>query len=209
MYLNLIIGPPASGKTTIAATLPNSVSYLSIGDATRRELELGSELGRQLQFFLDSLKPYPNEILAKLFRKMFTNVDGTILVDGIPRGIQEVSLLEQEMAKRNLRPGVLIVLRVDKTTAFSRTQRRLVCPYCHHQVSATHTMNCPMCSTLMIRRIDDRFETFSARFSYHTAQIESITSKLVEIGFKATILDTGSTSVQDMATAIAKLLQAH
>jgi adenylate kinase family enzyme len=71
MNIILLYGPPASGKTTLAKGISNNfdISYLSVGQITRREIANKTDVGHRLKKYLDDVVEYPVEFIGDIVEK--------------------------------------------------------------------------------------------------------------------------------------------
>lgn len=61
-----VLGPRASGKTTICKTLSNEfgIDYVSLGSLARKEIAAETSLDNKMKFHVENGIPYPDEFLV-------------------------------------------------------------------------------------------------------------------------------------------------
>ena len=107
--LILILGPPGSGKGTIAQLLAKKIKY--------QHLDLGSLLRKkatpEMKKYMEQGKLIPNKEIIKFITKY---VQGNRILDGFPRNITQ--------AKQIPKPDYIFYLQVKKATIYKRLQNR-------------------------------------------------------------------------------------
>ena len=103
----LIFGPPGVGKGTQAKLLGQSKKYFhfSTGDMFRN-LHKGSEIGKRVHELISAGNFVPDELTIKLFyetihnyeiERKFNPLEQTLILDGIPRNINQVELIKDRI----------------------------------------------------------------------------------------------------------------
>lgn len=91
----ILIGPPCSGKTTVADFLTENYNYkpISLGKVIRTEVFNRSPLGMQLIEYVESGEQTPFNITQTLFNKAIENINprAPLVFDGCPRSEKEVN----------------------------------------------------------------------------------------------------------------------
>ena len=94
----VLLGPPGSGKGTIARMLNAKYGYTIIGTGKilRSEIEKGTKLGKESEEFMKAGKLFPDEFMAKIIAKKIDSIrNGKGLVfDGYPRTIKQAEFLD-------------------------------------------------------------------------------------------------------------------
>lgn len=75
--------------------------HLSTGDLLREEVKTGSKLGKELNAIMAEGKLISSELMVKLIREKIEsrNFGGRYLLDGFPRGQENMDVWEKEMAR--------------------------------------------------------------------------------------------------------------
>jgi adenylate kinase len=124
----VLMGPPGSGKGTQTKLLSSNLGYefFSTGELAREYAQKDTELGRKIKSTIDQGIILPIEIIREIFLKKFESmldVSGIIL-DGYPRTIDQVELLDELVAKYNIKNIKVIFLDVNKHKLLERISLR-------------------------------------------------------------------------------------
>ncbi len=167
----ILIGPQGSGKGTQAELLSVylQVPTISTGQLCRSEIMHGSELGKQIQGFVQAGELVPDEIITSMLKKRITDYDAQdgFIIDGFPR-----SVAQAEESKEWLNPTKVIVLEINDKVAVKRMTSRRACIQCRFKTTAEyvakHGDECPRCFGKIVQREDDLPEAIQKRLNmYH------------------------------------------
>lgn len=108
----IFLGPPGAGKGTHAAILSANwqIPHLSTGDMLRQAIAKQTELGLQVQTYVDAGELVPDLLLLNLLEERLSQPDterGWIL-DGFPRNLAQAEALEDLLHRFN-QPYDLVV----------------------------------------------------------------------------------------------------
>ena len=90
--MNIIfIGPPGSGKGTIAEKIVSkySLTHLSTGDMLREHIKAGTELGKLAKGYIDQGHLVPDDLIIGIVQDKIQNTEGGVLFDGFPRTAEQ------------------------------------------------------------------------------------------------------------------------
>lgn len=194
MTLNILYGPPGSGKTTAIQSLLHEFdfSYISIGEIYRKEIEKNSVFGKELQEYVETDTEYPKHVIQRIVEPYILNAknDEIIILDGFPKHEHELEVLELILDKLSnpVERGKVVTLTLDLQTAVDRMLRRTVCPKCDFH--ADKETICPRCGyEKMLRRHDDTNQEFTNRFNTFVRNNQLIAGYLNTIGFETVTID--------------------
>ncbi|MDR2010462.1 MAG: adenylate kinase [Bacteroidales bacterium] len=128
MHIVIITGPPGSGKGTQAKLLAEEFGYihLSTGEMLRKEIALGSDLGKLAQARIDNGNFVPDHVACEMIRTFFRNnpeLKG-IIFDGFPRTLNQCLEFEPILNEYNTKVHFFIDIDVDKENLTTRLLAR-------------------------------------------------------------------------------------
>jgi len=127
--LNIVLfGAPGAGKGTQAVKLAEKYEliHLSTGDILRKEIEAGSELGRQAKNFTDKGEFVPDEVVIGIIRSQMqqNNAARGFIFDGFPRTIAQADALDKMLKENNMQISAMYALDVETNELVKRLQLR-------------------------------------------------------------------------------------
>jgi len=127
--LNLILcGPPGSGKGTQAKKLVEKYKlvHISTGDLFRREKKANSETWQEVQSYIDKGELAPDSITFDLLEKEMAKTPNAVgyIFDGFPRNVNQATLLDDFLAKKDTEVTMLIELDVADEEIIKRIVNR-------------------------------------------------------------------------------------
>jgi adenylate kinase len=124
----LIVGPPGSGKGTQAKRI--SAAYgipdVSTGDIFRANIKNGTPLGVQVKSIVDAGDYVPDSLTNALVAERLEEDDARngFLLDGYPRTLEQVSFLDDLLAKKGQSLDGVIQLVADRDEVVARLTKR-------------------------------------------------------------------------------------
>ncbi len=173
----ILLGPPGSGKGTQADLIQQSYGFpkISTGDLLRKEVELGTDLGKKVSQEMKAGRLVSDELVLELVEKRIASDDcrrGYVL-DGFPRTLNQARLLEKLEANRQ---ETVFEFKVSEQEILRRLSGRVVCLQC----GAVYNINnnrpqadglCDFCGSKLVVREDDRPEVIRERIRLYLETI--------------------------------------
>ncbi|MDQ7007008.1 MAG: adenylate kinase [Acidobacteriota bacterium] len=169
----LIFGPPGAGKGTQAARISaqREIPHISTGEMLRVAVGSGSELGLRVKKIIERGHLVSDEVMGELVAQRLAEKDarGGFLLDGFPRTVAQVEILDQVLGNARRIDSVLM-LDVPDRELVERLLRR---------------------ATIEGRKDDNR-ETIEERLRVYRARTEPVAGVYQKRGLLRTIDGTGS-----------------
>ena len=161
----VLTGAPGAGKGTQADLVSEKLGFkkISTGDALRRQIQIGSDIGKEAQGFMSEGRLVPDEVLLGILK---TELDGAgtqpVLLDGYPRNLSQAKALQEIVGKGMIKAA--IHLDVDYKFLTNRITGRRTCPNCgasYHVVNSKPLVEgvCDKCGGRLVQRPDDEEQT--------------------------------------------------
>lgn len=181
----ILLGPPGSGKGTLAEALCQRYPFIhvSTGNLFRQHIANGSPLGLEIRSYMDQGELVPDELTVKLVEEVLQDpkIREHFLLDGFPRTQPQAALFDQCLKRLGVKLDAALHVHVPDTLIKQRLGGRRVCQGCgktYHIESYPEKVSgvCDSCGGAVILRPDDRPEVIEKRLkTYH-----EITAPLVE-----------------------------
>lgn len=124
----VLVGPPGAGKGTQATVLSRKlgVPHISTGDLFRAHISQRTELGVEVQRYIDSGKLVPDEVTNEMVRERLTEPDAAagFLLDGFPRNIAQAEVLGTFIGRAGHKLDAVLEFRVDEEIVVERLLAR-------------------------------------------------------------------------------------
>jgi len=182
MYI-ILLGPPGVGKGTQAKKLSarTKLPQISTGDILREAVKEKTPLGMKAKSFMDSGKLVTDDIIIKLLEERLKKPDcarGCIL-DGFPRALSQVKLLEQMLGKEKRDTTKVIFFELSDSELLKRLTGRRVCKKCGmmYHVMFNPPVNdglCDKCGGELYQRDDDKEDVIKARMEVYKKDTEPV-----------------------------------
>lgn len=196
----VLMGAPGAGKGTQADLLVAKSGFrkVSTGDALRRQVKEGTELGKNARAFMDQGKLVPDDVLLEILKaELGEDKNEKILLDGYPRNLEQAKTLKS-FSERNPIKGV-VYLDVDPSLLLSRICGRRTCSNC---ASTFHVTNnppkvegiCDNCQAELVQRPDDTEEKVAVRLEIFRQQTLPVIDFYREEGIYQHVDGTGDTN---------------
>ena len=181
----VLLGPPGSGKGTIAGKLETEFKlvHVSSGQWFRREMEAGTQLGETAREYIERGELVPDEIVLDLIERWLTPdlIKNGYLLDGFPRTRPQAEALDRFCAEKAAPLEVVLYLHCPEEVILERITGRRVCLSCgkiYHVRSLPPVSAgiCDVCGSPLTQRADDTEEVVRTRLVFY----QKVTEPLVD-----------------------------
>ncbi len=176
----VVLGSPGVGKGTYTQALveKTGILHISTGDLFRHHIREATELGKQVQQYLDAGKLVPDTLTIALIKERLCEDDCSqgFVLDGFPRTIAQAEALEQ------FTPIDLVLsFSADREVIISRLTGRMICRDCsriYHKKNMLPKEHgiCDLCNGEIYEREDDQPGAIRQRLELY----EKETAPLIE-----------------------------
>lgn len=179
----VLLGPPGSGKGTIATQLQAEfgLKHISSGQWLRREIESGTETGSKAKLFLDRGQLAPDEMVLALVGKWLTAdvLASGFILDGYPRTKVQAVELDRYCEPKESRLESVLFCSCSDATLIGRMSGRRVCPDCgrsYHvdNMPPKRSGLCDVCDTPIKQRADDTEAIVRSRLAIYNRETEPL-----------------------------------
>lgn len=111
----LMIAPPGAGKGTQGVVIAAhfDIPHIATGDLLRDHVSRQTDLGREVQHFLDRGELVPDEVVLEMVRAALLSTGGRgYVLDGIPRTMQQARALYEIAKELGMTADVALHLQV-------------------------------------------------------------------------------------------------
>lgn len=176
----ILLGAPGAGKGTQADLLVDKFGYvkLSIGDALRRQIKLGSEVGKEVEALVNTGKLVDDDTILKVLKAELSATDpGKALLDGYPRNINQAKTLATMTKDYPLE--MVIHFDLDTGEIVDRITGRRSCSNCgasfHVKFNPPKKADiCDRCGAGLSQRADDTEEKVKVRLGVYEDQTKPV-----------------------------------
>jgi len=162
------VGPPASGKGTVASKLAKEfgLTHISPGEMLREEVIKKTSLGEEIDKYISKGRLVPDHIVSDMV-KLKIREHPNFILDGFPRTLEQAKILD-DFVKVDL----VIFLEISEETAVERISGRRICEKCEASYHVKYLPPkksgvCDRCGGRLIQREDDRPEVVKKRFEIY------------------------------------------
>jgi len=205
----ILLGPPGSGKGTIAVKLQKELGlcHVSSGHMLRREVDNGSTVGRRAKLFLDNGELVPDDVVLELMNSWLSspNAEEGFVLDGFPRNLAQAKVLDEWLRRSPIER--VILFDSPESVTVDRIIGRRTCPKCGrvYQLPTLAPIKggvCDECGTLLVQREDDQEPVVRKRYDIYRQETEPLTAYYQQQG-KLTVVDATRPLEQRLSAATA------
>lgn len=195
------MGMPGVGKGTQATRLSESlgVVHLSTGDILRDAVKAGMSLGLKAKDAMASGKLVPDDLIGDMISERLAqhDVEGGFILDGFPRTVEQVAILDRVLEQRGVRLDRVILLGASEQEIVRRLSGRRVCESCgavYHVESKPSSKGgaCERCEGALVQRPDDTEEVIRERLRVYREQTLPIADAYKQRGLLVNVEGTGA-----------------
>lgn len=207
----VLTGAPGAGKGTQADLISEKLGFkkISTGDALRRQIQIGSDIGKKAQGFMSEGRLVPDEVLLGILKSELDAAGNQpVLLDGYPRNLAQAKALQEIVGPGSIKAA--IHLDVDYKALTGRITGRRTCPNCgasYHILNSKPKVDgvCDKCGGKLVQRPDDEEQKVTTRLQIYENDTRPILDFYRDLGLYHRVDGNGSTSqvFQDLS----KLLQ--
>jgi len=119
----LFLGPPLAGKGTQCRLLSKqlAVPHISSGDLLRKEMEKDTKTSKYIKSQLSIGALVSDEVINELIKKEISEIKGGFILDGYPRTIEQLNMIDFEY-------DMIILLNTSLEDILDRASGRLYHP---------------------------------------------------------------------------------
>ncbi len=197
----VLMGMPGVGKGTQATRLSESlgVVHLSTGDILREAVKEGTPLGQKAKDTMASGKLVPDELIGDMISERLTrhDVEGGFILDGFPRTIEQVAILDRVLEQSGMSLDRVVLLGASQQEIVRRLSGRRVCESCgavYHVESKPSSKGeaCERCDGALVQRPDDTEEVIRERLRVYREQTLPIVDAYKKRGLLVDVEGTGA-----------------
>ena len=118
----LFLGAPGAGKGTQAELLSkeNGYLHLSTGELLRKEIEMNTNLGKQVKDIINSGELVSDELVLEIVIKNLEQDNNGWILDGYPRNLSQANSLNEVLIKINQPLEIVFYLDIPEEVLVKR-----------------------------------------------------------------------------------------
>lgn len=187
----ILLGPPGSGKGTLAADLIRlyQIPHLSTGDIFRKNIKENTPLGLEAKQYMSSGGLVPDSVTIAMVADYLAQPEcaNGFILDGFPRTLPQAEALTAILAEKKLPLTAVLNIQASEQTIIDRLAGRRVCTSCGqvYNVNGFPTKVegiCDKCGGTVIQRDDDKPQTVLNRLETYKNQTAPLVGYYAKLG---------------------------
>lgn len=209
----VLLGPPGAGKGTQASAIVKkySIPHISTGDIFRSNIKEGTELGKQVESYMNKGLLVPDELVVSIVKDRLTKDDckNGFLLDGFPRTVAQAEALDEELSNMNIKLDRVINIEVGKEILIERAIGRRICKDCGATYHIKYNPSkeegiCDVCGGELYQRDDDNKDTVEKRIEVYHKQTKPLIDYYDKKGLLLNV--DGTKSIEEIFNEIVESL---
>jgi len=210
----VLLGPPGSGKGTVANILIETynIPHITTGDLLREEVAKGTEIGKFAKPYMDRGELVPDEVVTRMVEGRLSRSDcekGFIL-DGYPRNPAQAKSLDEILRQLNMSLDCILNIVVPDDELIRRLTTRRICSNCgaiYNTLTKPPKKEeiCDLCGGKVIQRDDDKEEVIRNRLEVYKKQAKPIIELYRKRGLVRNL--KGDVGLQALPAEVKKMME--
>ena len=197
----VLLGPPGSGKGTLAKRLEEhlAIPHLSTGELFRREMDQSTRLGNRVRQYVTGGGLVPDRLVVEVMTQQLSNrnLRQGFVLDGFPRTVGQAQGLDRFLLRHRRPLEGALYLSCPASVLVSRLSGRRVCSRCgtNYHIKAmppTRPGICDRCGKALIIRKDDQVATIKKRLAVDGREAKPLLAYYRRKGILYRLSGTGS-----------------
>ncbi len=197
----VILGPPGSGKGTVAGEISSRyhLVHISTGALFRAHIREGTEIGKEAKTYIDRGDLVPDSVTIEMLKDRVAKVDCEegFLLDGYPRTVPQADALEHMLAEKGQTLDIALNVHVPEQLIIERLAGRRICTKCGLTYNiftqpSKQPLICDNCGSRLVQREDDTDETIHHRLMTYEAATTPLIDYYTEKGILKEVDNSGS-----------------
>lgn len=216
----VLLGAPGAGKGTQSKKILEkyNIPYISTGDYFRKEVASGSEIGLEIQRYIDRGLLVPDYITIDIVEKILEedSFQKNYLFDGFPRTVIQARMMDF-ITKYTKNPVELVInLDIKEGLLIDRLTGREICRNCnaiYHKLNKPSKVEgiCDVCGSKLSQRADDTLENVMIRLREYRNRTQPLIKYYKEKGILVNIDSSQDSEIvfQEICKALEDLKDDH
>jgi adenylate kinase len=177
-FVLLILGPPGSGRATLAVKLSNTflLPHISCAKLLLDHINEETEIGQKARDFLNAGTSVPDDIIFNLLHERIKKEDckDGFVLDGFPKTVEQAKILQKYIGQGG--QFMATYINVSEDWLLLRAEGRMVCQSCgrvyHKQLSPPQKPDlCDLCQSDLCQREADTREHVQDKLDVYKTEI--------------------------------------